>query len=238
MSAFHGCRFAGGTKTSAAGFDERDHDLRHGTPRRVSTNSRPRPMRCRSYHKAASASPTEASVSARRRSISASSEVERCDCGHPPKIPRQTHRIKRIIVCFAGYFPTRSIPVCGRNDAAPHGLRWRTGVARRLRAHSKVFQDAAILEWLTCCLYVTIMVIKGAALKTANISELKSRLSSYLADVQRGEEIIVRDRNRPRALFRRFKRPVVWWATQIEIRSALAPAAGRGPHRSSGSRRH
>ncbi len=154
-------------------------------------------LRCRSYHKAASASPTEASVSARRRSISASSEVERCDCGHPPKIPRQTHRIKRIIVCFAGYFPTRSIPVCGRNDAAPHGLRWRTGVARRLRAHSKVFQGAAILEWLTCCLYVTIMVIKGAALKTANISELKSRLSSYLADVQRGEEIIVRDRNRP-----------------------------------------
>jgi len=41
------------------------------------------------------------------------------------------------------------------------------------------------------------MVIKAAALKTANISELKSRLSSYLADVQRGEEIIVRDRNRP-----------------------------------------
>ena len=39
---------------------------------------------------------------------------------------------------------------------------------------------------------------EGAALKTtANISELKSRLSSYLADVQRGEEIIVRDRNRP-----------------------------------------
>jgi len=28
--------------------------------------------------------------------------------------------------------------------------------------------------------------------------------------------------NRSRALFRRFKRPVVWWATQIEIRSALA----------------
>ncbi|MBK7597744.1 MAG: type II toxin-antitoxin system prevent-host-death family antitoxin [Acidobacteria bacterium] len=34
-------------------------------------------------------------------------------------------------------------------------------------------------------------------MKTANVSELKSRLSSYLADVQRGEEIIVRDRNRP-----------------------------------------
>jgi prevent-host-death family protein len=33
--------------------------------------------------------------------------------------------------------------------------------------------------------------------KTANVSELKSRLSSYLACVQRGEEIIVRDRNRP-----------------------------------------
>ena len=34
-------------------------------------------------------------------------------------------------------------------------------------------------------------------MKSANVSELKSRLSSYLADVQRGEEIIVRDRNRP-----------------------------------------
>jgi prevent-host-death family protein len=33
--------------------------------------------------------------------------------------------------------------------------------------------------------------------KTANVSELKSRLSSYLAYVQQGEEIIVRDRNRP-----------------------------------------
>src|ERR1051326_916018 len=34
-------------------------------------------------------------------------------------------------------------------------------------------------------------------LKSASVSELKSRVSSYLADVQRGEEIIVRDRNRP-----------------------------------------
>ena len=34
-------------------------------------------------------------------------------------------------------------------------------------------------------------------MKSANVSELKSRLSSYLADVQRGEEIIVCDRNRP-----------------------------------------
>jgi prevent-host-death family protein len=34
-------------------------------------------------------------------------------------------------------------------------------------------------------------------MRTANVSELKSRLSSYLAYVQQGEEIIVRDRNRP-----------------------------------------
>ena len=34
-------------------------------------------------------------------------------------------------------------------------------------------------------------------MKSANVSELKKRLSSYLADVQRGEEIIVRDRDRP-----------------------------------------
>ena len=34
-------------------------------------------------------------------------------------------------------------------------------------------------------------------MKTANVSQLKSRLSSYLDAVQQGEEIIVRDRNRP-----------------------------------------
>ncbi len=34
-------------------------------------------------------------------------------------------------------------------------------------------------------------------MKSASVSELKSRLSSYLAEVQRGEQIIVRDRNRP-----------------------------------------
>jgi prevent-host-death family protein len=34
-------------------------------------------------------------------------------------------------------------------------------------------------------------------MRTANVSELKSRLSSYLAYVQQGGEIIVRDRNRP-----------------------------------------
>jgi len=34
-------------------------------------------------------------------------------------------------------------------------------------------------------------------MRTASVSELKSRLSSYLAYVQQGEEIIVRDRNRP-----------------------------------------
>lgn len=34
-------------------------------------------------------------------------------------------------------------------------------------------------------------------MKTANVSQLKSKLSSYLDAVQRGEEIIVRDRERP-----------------------------------------
>ncbi len=34
-------------------------------------------------------------------------------------------------------------------------------------------------------------------MKSPNVSELKSHLSSYLAAVQRGEEILVRDRNRP-----------------------------------------
>ncbi len=34
-------------------------------------------------------------------------------------------------------------------------------------------------------------------MQSANVSELKSRLSRYLADVQRGEEIIVGNRNRP-----------------------------------------
>ncbi len=34
-------------------------------------------------------------------------------------------------------------------------------------------------------------------MKTVNIGELKNRLSAYLRYVQNGEEVIVRDRNRP-----------------------------------------
>ena len=34
-------------------------------------------------------------------------------------------------------------------------------------------------------------------MKTANIAELKNHLSNYLADVKRGEEILISDRNRP-----------------------------------------
>ncbi len=34
-------------------------------------------------------------------------------------------------------------------------------------------------------------------MKTANIAELKNRLSNYLADVKRGEEILISDRNKP-----------------------------------------
>ena len=41
------------------------------------------------------------------------------------------------------------------------------------------------------------MVRYRGHMRTANVSELKSHLSSYLAYVQQGEEIIVRDRNRP-----------------------------------------
>jgi prevent-host-death family protein len=34
-------------------------------------------------------------------------------------------------------------------------------------------------------------------MKTANIAELKNHLSNYLADVKRGEEILISDRNKP-----------------------------------------
>lgn len=34
-------------------------------------------------------------------------------------------------------------------------------------------------------------------MRTANIAELKNRLSSFLADVKRGEEILISDRNQP-----------------------------------------
>jgi prevent-host-death family protein len=59
-----------------------------------------------------------------------------------------------------------------------------------------------------------------SVLKSANVSELKSRLSSYLADVQRGEEIIIRDRNRPIA------RIVPLTATGGEAEEAALVAAG------------
>lgn len=34
-------------------------------------------------------------------------------------------------------------------------------------------------------------------MRTTNIAELKNRLSSFLADVKRGEEILISDRNQP-----------------------------------------
>jgi prevent-host-death family protein len=34
-------------------------------------------------------------------------------------------------------------------------------------------------------------------MKTTNIAELKNHLSSFLADVKRGEEILISDRNKP-----------------------------------------
>ena len=34
-------------------------------------------------------------------------------------------------------------------------------------------------------------------MKSANIAELKNNISRYISDVRRGEEIIVKDRNRP-----------------------------------------
>ena len=39
--------------------------------------------------------------------------------------------------------------------------------------------------------------VKQATMKVVNIAELKNRLSFYLTRVQAGEELIVRDRNRP-----------------------------------------
>lgn len=43
-------------------------------------------------------------------------------------------------------------------------------------------------------------------MKTANIAELKNHLSAYIAEVKRGEEIIVKDRNRPVARLIPFQR--------------------------------
>jgi prevent-host-death family protein len=38
---------------------------------------------------------------------------------------------------------------------------------------------------------------KFRLMKTTNIAELKNRLSSFLADVKRGEEILISERNKP-----------------------------------------
>ena len=47
-------------------------------------------------------------------------------------------------------------------------------------------------------------------MKTVNIGELKNQLSSYLHDVQNGEEIVVRDRNIPVARILPFKQDADW----------------------------
>ena len=44
---------------------------------------------------------------------------------------------------------------------------------------------------------MAIMAIKDVAMRTANIAELRDRLTQFLREVRAGEEIIVRDRKRP-----------------------------------------
>jgi prevent-host-death family protein len=41
-------------------------------------------------------------------------------------------------------------------------------------------------------------------MKTVNVAELKNRLSTYLQFVREGEEVIIKDRNRPVARISRF----------------------------------
>ena len=44
---------------------------------------------------------------------------------------------------------------------------------------------------------MAIMAIKDHWMRSANIAELRDRLTQYLREVRAGEEIIVRDRKRP-----------------------------------------
>src|SRR5438093_9801980 len=108
-------------------------------------NSTPRPLRCRSYHKAVSASSTEASVSVRRRSISASSEVELSDCGHPPKIPLQSHRIKRDEHVVRSQRP---MPLLPPPDFPSSRRDWPATLLRNRRVHAVELARLIGQQWI------------------------------------------------------------------------------------------
>ena len=67
-------------------------------------------------------------------------------------------------------------------------------------------------------------------MKTANIGELKNRLSKYLVDVKRGEEVVVRDRNRPVAKLVPFRNSEDLDAEEMELvaRGAMKLPEGDG----------
>jgi prevent-host-death family protein len=44
---------------------------------------------------------------------------------------------------------------------------------------------------------MAIIAISGTGMRSTNIADLRNRLTQYLREVRAGEEIIVRDRNRP-----------------------------------------
>jgi prevent-host-death family protein len=45
--------------------------------------------------------------------------------------------------------------------------------------------------------FVAIIAMKGLAMRTVNVAELKNRLSTYLTYAKSGEVVVIRDRNLP-----------------------------------------
>jgi len=95
---------------------------------------------------------------------------------------------------------------------------------------------------------MAIMAMKGLSVRSANIADLRNHLTKYLREVRAGEEIVVRDRQRPIAkivpltvdddsaddaalvasgFMRRAQRPLraAFWRTRraaVTVRSAVA----------------
>jgi len=71
------------------------------------------------------------------------------------------------------------------------------------------------------------MAISGGTMRSVNIADLKDRLSAYLNEVREGEEILVRDRNRPIAKIV----PLSAADLDIEERALIAAGLLRPPER-------
>ena len=105
------------------------------------------------------------------------------------------------------------------------------GIPRQTRIRTSITDvreaSAASLGQWRFLLEMAIMAILEGAMRSANIAELRNRLTQYLREVRHGEEIIVRDRQRPIAKIV----PFTVDEEDAELQTLIAEGLARPPAR-------